>query len=250
MNEKPIVEMKGISKYFGGVTALENVDFDLHAGEVVGLAGDNGAGKSTLIKILSGVLTADSGEIFINSERVHFRSPREARDVGIETIYQNLALTENLNVSQNMFLGREIQRNGLWRLILDKKQMLQASRSVIDRLKIEISSFKVPVRYLSGGQRQAVAIGRAIVFDTRILIMDEPTAALGVEETQKVLELIKQMKKVGVSIIMICHNLEDLFAVADRIVVLKNGRRVGSRATEGTTKDEIVRMLILGSDGD
>jgi ABC-type sugar transport system ATPase subunit len=245
LNE-PILEAKGISIRFGGVDALNNVSFALARGEVLGLAGDNGAGKSTLIKIVSGVYPAQQGEIWLEGRRLALRDPQDARAHGIETIYQDLALADNLDVGSNIFLGREpmVRRFG-WPMI-DRPQMRRVAREVLERLDIEIPERKLgrPVQMLSGGQRQAIAIGRAIYWNARVLIMDEPTAALGVPEQHKVMELIRSLKQAGVSIILISHNLHDLFAVSDRIVVLRRGEKAGERQVADTHGDEIVRLMV------
>jgi len=240
----PLVEMRHISKAFGGVHALVDVTVDLYAGEVVGLVGHNGAGKSTLIKILSGVYEADSGEILIDGHPVTIRNPRDARRYGIETIYQNLALADNLDAPANIFLGREMVRAPF---SLDEDAMEAASRTVLDRLKIYVPSLRESVMNLSGGQRQAIAIGRAIHFNAKILIMDEPTAALGPQEARQVGELIKQLKKEGLGIFLISHDLHDVFDYSDRISVLKNGRLVGTVRTADVTRDDVLSMIIAGS---
>jgi simple sugar transport system ATP-binding protein len=243
----PLLSVRGASKRFGGVQALQKVSFDLHAGEVLALAGDNGAGKSTLIKCISGVHAPDEGEIFYKGRPVEMANPREARSLGIETIYQDLALADNLDVGANVFLGREprIRRLGILPAI-DRRRMRQAAREVLHTLEIELPRGKLtqPVRTLSGGQRQAVAIGRAIYWQAEVLIMDEPTAALGVPEQRKVRELIMRLKQQNVGIVFISHNLVDIFAVADRILVLRRGVAAGERRTAETDHDEIVRLMI------
>ena len=245
MNE-PILEAKDVSIRFGGVDALKNVSFALARGEVLGLAGDNGAGKSTLIKIVSGVYAAQHGEVWLEGRRLTLRDPQDARAHGIETIYQDLALADNLDVGSNIFLGREpmVRRFG-WPTI-DRPRMRRVAREVLERLDIEIPERKLagPVQMLSGGQRQAIAIGRAIYWNARVLIMDEPTAALGVPEQNKVMELIRSLKRGGVSIILISHNLHDLFAVSDRIFVLRRGEKAGERPVGETNGDEIVRLMV------
>lgn len=238
-NIRPILEMKGISKYFGHVKALENADFEVYPQEVVALVGDNGAGKSTLIKILSGVYLPDSGDIYIDNTLVSIRSPQDAQAQGMATVYQDLALVDCLDVASNLFLGREPTRG----IMVDRRKMVGESREILRRLRINISSVELIVGYLSGGQRQALAIGRAVSRAGRILIMDEPTAALGVEESQKALQLIEQLKAQGSSIVVISHNLAHVFSVADRIVVLRHGKRVGSRRKADTTTEEIVAMI-------
>lgn len=247
----PVVHMKGISKHFGGVEALRDVDLTLDEGEVLGLVGDNGAGKSTLVNILSGAIRSDSGEIFFRGEKVHIRHPRDAKRLGIETIYQNLALIDNLDVPANVFIGREIKKGDLGRIfrIMDRRGMEKKTRELLDRLKISIESIRERVANLSGGQRQSVAIGRAIFFDAKVLIMDEPTAALGVEETDKVHNLVRRLRDRGLSIIVISHNMNDIFKISDKIMVLKTGKLVGVQEKQETSMDEILRMIILGEQG-
>ena len=247
----PVVHMKGISKHFGGVEALRDVDLTLDEGEVLGLVGDNGAGKSTLVNILSGAIRPDSGEIFFRGEKVHIRHPKDAKRLGIETIYQNLALIDNLDVPANVFIGREIKKGDLGRIfrIMDRREMEKKTRELLDRLKISIESIRERVGNLSGGQRQSVAIGRAIFFDAKVLIMDEPTAALGVEETDKVHNLVRRLRDRGLSIIVISHNMNDIFKISDKIMVLKTGKLVGVQEKQETSMDEILRMIILGEKG-
>ena len=243
MSATPLVEMLNISKAFGGVHAVEDVSIDVMPGEVVGLLGHNGAGKSTLIKILAGVYTADSGQILIDGRPVDIRSPRDARGHGIETIYQSLALADNLDATANLFLGREIVTPfGM----LDEEAMEHQARKVLDRLRLRLPSLHEIVANLSGGQRQAVAIGRAIHFNARVLIMDEPTAALGPEETAKVGDLIRALAGEGIGIFLISHDIHDVFALSDRLSVLKNGRLVGTVRTDEVTKDEALAMIIMG----
>ena len=247
MAADPILSVRSTSKRFGGVQALQRVSFDLRAGEVLAVAGDNGAGKSTLIKCISGVHAPDEGEIIYKGRPVELANPREARTLGIETIYQDLALADNLDVGANVFLGREprIRRMGILPAI-DRGRMREAAREVLQTLEIELPPGKLnqPVRTLSGGQRQAVAIGRAIYWRAEVLIMDEPTAALGVPEQRKVRELIARLRQQKVGIIFISHNLVDIFAVADRILVLRRGIAAGERHTAETDHDEIVRLMI------
>jgi D-xylose transport system ATP-binding protein len=239
----PLVAMENISIAFGGIKAVDDVSVDLHPGEVVGLLGHNGAGKSTLIKILSGAYRADAGEIRVNGEVAHIASPRDARRYGIETIFQTLALADNIDAAGNIFLGRELVTR--WGT-LDDVAMEAAARQVMARLNPHFRRFKEPVRALSGGQRQSVAIARAIHFNAKILIMDEPTAALGPAETQQVAELILQLKKEGVGIFLISHDIHDVFDLADRISVMKNGAMVGSARVADISKDEALGMIILG----
>ncbi|MCC4245522.1 ATP-binding cassette domain-containing protein [Stappia indica] len=239
----PLVEMKDICISFGGVHAVDHVSVDLHPGEVVGLLGHNGAGKSTLIKILSGAYRADSGEILIDGKRATINSPRDARNYNIETIYQTLALADNLDAASNLFLGREIVSPLGF---VDDDAMEAETRKILSRLNPNFRKFKAPVKALSGGQRQSVAIARAVYFNARILIMDEPTAALGVQETQMVSELIKELKKQGLGIFLISHDIHDVFDLADRVAVMKNGKLVGTALTQDVTKDEVLGMIILG----
>jgi D-xylose transport system ATP-binding protein len=238
-----LVELRNIVKTFGGVHAVENVSMELAEGEVLGLLGHNGAGKSTLIKILSGVFPADSGEIRIKGEPVAIRSTRDAKALGIETIYQTLALSENLDSIANLFLGREIAG---WHGFMNEEAMEEKAGSTLNRLRLRLPSLSRLVSSLSGGQRQAVAIARAIHFNARVLIMDEPTAALGPEETQKVGALIAELSKHGIGIILISHDIHDIFDLASRLVVMKNGRLVGAVKTDDVTKDDVLAMIIAG----
>jgi D-xylose transport system ATP-binding protein len=238
-----LVEMKNIAIAFGGIKAVDHVSVDLRPGEVVGLLGHNGAGKSTLIKILSGAYPADTGEIHVRGEKVEIRTPRDAKRYGIETIYQTLALADNLDAAANIFLGREIV-NG-WGT-LDDAAMEAEARKVMKRLNPHFVRFKEPVKALSGGQRQSVAIARAIYFDAKILIMDEPTAALGPAETKQVGDLIQQLKAQGIGIFLISHDIHDVFALCDRVAVMKNGRLVGTADVKDVTQDEVLGMIILG----
>lgn len=239
----PLVEMKNISIAFGGIHAVDNASVDLYAGEVVALLGHNGAGKSTLIKILSGAYKRDEGTIFVNGEEAQISNPRDAKKYGIETIYQTLALADNVDAAANIFLGRELRTK--WGT-LDDVAMESETRKVMGRLNPRFQRFKEPVMRLSGGQRQSVAIARAIYFDARILIMDEPTAALGPQETQQVSELVRQLKSEGIGIFLISHDIHDVFGLADRVVVMKNGQVVGTARTEDVTEDEVLGMIILG----
>ena len=239
----PLVAMRDISLAFGGVHAVDHASIDLYAGEVMGLVGHNGAGKSTLIKILSGACRRDAGSIAINGEPAAIANPRDARKYGIETIYQTLALADNIDTAANLFLGREL-RTG-WGT-LDDIAMEAEARSVMGRLNPHFRRFKEPVKALSGGQRQAVAIARAILFNARILIMDEPTAALGPQETAQVGDIVRKLKADGIGIFLISHDIHDVFDVADRICVMKNGRVVGMARTFDVSKDEVLAMIILG----
>ncbi len=239
----PLVEMKDISISFGGIHAVDHASCELHAGEVVGLLGHNGAGKSTLIKILSGAYARDSGTIFVDGQEATITNPRQAKDYGIETIYQTLALADNVDAAANLYLGRELLTR--WGT-LDDASMEAETRKVMNRLNPNFTRFKDPVKQLSGGQRQSVAIARAIHFNARILIMDEPTAALGPAETEQVGQLIHQLKNDGIGIFLISHDIHDVFDLADRVVVMKNGAIVGSAKTTDVTKDEVLGMIILG----
>jgi simple sugar transport system ATP-binding protein len=227
------------------VTALSEVSFQVYPGEVLALAGDNGAGKSTLIKCISGVHQPEEGQILFGGREVRFHNPREARNAGIETIYQDLALADNLDVGANVFLGREPMKRVLGLPVLDRARMRVEARAVLDTLDIH-TALNRPVSALSGGQRQAVAIGRAVYWKARLLIMDEPTAALGVPEQRKVVELIQRLKSQGVAIIFISHNLSDIFAVSDRILVLLRGKKAGERRIGETNGDEIVKLMVGG----
>jgi D-xylose transport system ATP-binding protein len=241
--DTPLVEMRGMSISFGGVQAVDDVTVDLHAGEVVGLLGHNGAGKSTLIKMLSGAYAPDAGEIFVNGERVSIRSPRDARRHNIETIYQTLALADNLDAAANLFLGRELTTKLGF---VDEAAMEAETRRIMGRLNPNFAKFSAPVSALSGGQRQSVAIARAVYFNARILIMDEPTAALGPQETQMVAELIQQLKAEGIGIFLIDHDVHQVMALCDRAAVMKNGKLVGVVNTADVTPDDLLAMIILG----
>src|SRR5713226_6177700 len=239
----PLVELRNIRVSFGGVRAVDNVSVDLRVGEVVGLVGGNGAGKSTLMRALSGAHPADSGEILVAGQPTVITNPRDAKALGIETIYQTLALADNIDAPGNMFLGRELlTRDGS----LNDAAMESSTRRVMGRLNPNFRNFKSAVKSLSGGQRQSVAIARAIHFNARILIMDEPTAALGPQETAQVGELIKQLKAEGIGIFLISHDIHDVFDLADRVAVMKNGQVVGVGRTTDVTKDEVLGMIIMG----
>jgi len=246
MKSSTILEVMEISKRFGGVHALEKVSLDLYAGEVLALAGDNGAGKSTLIKSISGVHKPDEGTISYDGKPVTFENPQQARDHGIETIYQDLALADNLDAGANVFLGREVMKRVLGLPAVDRKRMRAEAAETLKVLDIRINRFDLPLRSMSGGQRQAVAIGRAIHWKAKVLIMDEPTAALGVPEQRKVKALVRSLKQSGVGVIFISHNLADIFEVCDRIVVLRRGIVAGERSISSTNPDEIVRLMVGG----
>ena len=241
--QTPLVEMKDISISFGGIHAVDNVSLELYPGEVVGLLGHNGAGKSTLIKILSGAYKMDSGEIWINGEKVEINSPRDARDNSIETIYQTLALADNLDAASNLFLGRELTNTMGF---VDDAKMEAETAKIMARLNPNFKKLKEPVSALSGGQRQSVAIARAVYFNARILIMDEPTAALGVHETKMVADLIKELKNQGLGIFLISHDTREMLELCDRVSVMKNGQMVGTERVEDVTEDDILSMIIMG----
>jgi D-xylose transport system ATP-binding protein len=239
----PLVEMRDISVSFGGVRAVDDVTIDLNAGEVVGVVGGNGAGKSTLMRALSGAHPADSGEIRINGEHVSIGNPRDAKTYNIETIYQTLALADNIDAPGNMFLGRELTTR--WGT-LDDSAMEDATRKVMRRLNPNFKNFTAAVKTMSGGQRQAVAIARAVHFNAKILIMDEPTAALGPAETAQVRDLIRQLKAEGIGIFLISHDIHDVFDLSDRISVMYHGKIVGTVKKTDVTTDEVLAMIILG----
>ena len=239
----PLVEMRDISISFGGIKAVDHVTIDLHPGEVVGLLGHNGAGKSTLIKCLSGAYQADAGQILIDGKPVTIENPRDARAQNIETIYQTLALADNLDAASNLFLGREIVSP--LGFVNDSK-MEAETRKIMHRLNPNFKKFNVPVSALSGGQRQSVAIARAVYFNARILIMDEPTAALGPQETEMVSELIQELKKQGLGIFLIEHDIHNVMKLCDRASVMKNGQLVGTVNVDEVTDEDILSMIILG----
>ena len=238
-----LVELRNIYVAFGGVHAVENVTVDLHAGEVVGLVGGNGAGKSTLMRVLSGAHPADSGSLLIDGQPVGIKNPRDAKAYNIETIYQTLALADNIDAPGNLFLGRErTTRLGS----IDDSSMESETRKVMGRLNPNFTNFKMPVKSLSGGQRQSIAIARAIHFNARVLIMDEPTAALGPAETNQVRELVAQLKDEGIGIFLISHDIHDVFDLSDRISVMLQGKLVGTVNKDDVTVDEVLAMIILG----
>lgn len=247
---EPLLSVKNLTKRFGGLVAVNQVSMDVHPGEVIGLVGDNGAGKSTLIKMISGVYQPNEGEIYFEGKRVHIANPSQARDMGIETIYQDLALAGNLDMSANIFLGRERKKRYLGGIIrvLDEKFMLQESQNLLQSLDVHIPSVKARIDYLSGGQRQAVAIARALYWDARLMIMDEPTNNLGVSEQSKVLDLIRRLRDQGVPVIVISHTIRDIFAVSDRIVVLHRGRKVADKRTQDTSTEEIIQYIMGARD--
>ena len=239
----PLLEMRNISIKFGGIKAVDDVSVHVMPGEVVGLLGHNGAGKSTLIKILAGAYAKDEGEIYVDGKKVEINNPRDARTHNIETIYQTLALSDNLDAASNLFLGREIvTKFGL----VDDTKMESESRKIMKRLNPNFQRFSEPVRSLSGGQRQSVAIARAVYFNARILIMDEPTAALGVHETAMVADLIKELKQQGLGIFLISHDTREMMDLCDRVSVMKNGQLIGTERVEDVTEDDILSMIIMG----
>jgi ABC-type sugar transport system ATPase subunit len=236
-----LLSIRGVSKHFGPVLALDDINLDAPAGQVTALLGDNGAGKSTLIKIIAGIHEADGGTIYWDGKPVHVRTPHDATALGIATVYQDLALCDNLDIVANMYLGEELGRFG----ILNESPMERKARETLAGLSVtSVRSIRQPVGSLSGGQRQGVAVARAAAFGSRVVIMDEPTAALGVPEQRKVMELIAGLKAQGVSVLLISHNLHDIFAVADRIAVLRRGEMAGERLVSQTTGDEIVHLMV------
>jgi D-xylose transport system ATP-binding protein len=239
----PLVEMRNVRVSFGGVHAVDDVSIDLHEGEVIGLVGGNGAGKSTLMKALSGAHPPNSGQILIEGKPVSIANPRDAKAYNIETIYQTLALADNIDAPANVFLGRELTT--VWGT-MDDGAMEDATRKVMGRLNPNFKRFAQPVQSLSGGQRQAVAIARAVHFNARILIMDEPTAALGPAETAQVRDLVRQLKNEGIGIFLISHDIHDVFDLSDRISVMYHGRLVGTVNKEDVTADDVLGMIILG----
>ena len=246
------LSVRAVSKSFGAVKALRDVSFDLHHGEVMGLLGDNGAGKSTLAKCIAGILRPDSGSIAVNGTEVHINSPHHARDLGIETVHQNLALVQKLDVASNLFLNREIlHRNRLLRAVgwLDKKAMQRQSLEILARIGARVPSGGQPVQRLSGGQRQAVAIGRAVGWGRNIVLMDEPTAALGVEQSRQVNELILKLRDQGVAVLLISHNMQHVIETCDRAVVLRHGGKVGDLRVADATARDLVDLITGAAEG-
>lgn len=242
-SQTPLAEMLDIEKHFGGVCAVDHVSLDLYPGEVVGVLGHNGAGKSCLMRILSGAMAPSEGEIRVNGQTVTLNDPNDARAVGIETIYQTLALADHLDAAANLFLGRELKtRFGN----LDDARMRREAREVLARLNPNFKNLRDPVYSLSGGQRQVIAIARAIYFDTRILIMDEPTAALGPSETAMVADLIRQLKAEGIGILLVSHDMHDVFDLCDRVIVMNKGRLVGAHSIQDVTKDDVLSLIVKG----
>ncbi|MFJ8648333.1 ATP-binding cassette domain-containing protein [Streptomyces sp. NPDC093546] len=240
----PVLALRGVSKRFGAVQALTDVDLEIHAGEVVALVGDNGAGKSTLVKTISGVHPIDEGAIEWEGRPVRITKPNEASDLGVATVYQDLALCDNLDVVANLFLGNELRRGS----VLDEIAMEKRAKELLDTLSIRIPSVRIPVAALSGGQRQVVAIARALIGDPKIVILDEPTAALGVEQTAQVLDLVERLRERGHGVILISHNMADVRAVADKVAVLRLGRNNGVFNVKDTTHEEIIAAITGATD--
>ena len=241
-----LIEMRGISKFFGAVTALDRVNLVLHPGEVLGVVGDNGAGKSTLMKVLSGVHQHDTGQILWQGEPVRFNTPGDSRRLGIEMVYQDLGLAGNMTIAENIFLGREPVRRYLGGLVqlIDRPAMLQQTQEHLDRLHITVKHIEQRAEQLSGGQRQAVAIARATAFNTRVVIMDEPTAALAIKEVRKVLDLIRSLKEHNVAVILISHRMDDIFYVCDRVMALYHGRNFAESPISAVQPDDVVSWIM------
>ncbi len=247
----PVIEVRGISKYFGAVTALENVNLRLMPGEVLGVVGDNGAGKSTLMKVLSGLHPPSRGELLVQGQPVHFHSPRDARDLGIEMVYQDLALAGNMRIDENIFLGREQTRKLFGFLpLVDHKTNAKHAQEHLDNLRIRVKSVSQRVEELSGGQRQAVAIARATAFKAKVVIMDEPTAALAIKEVSKVLDLIKDLKNHGISVILISHRMDDIFYVCDRVMALFHGRNFAEAPLTKIDRNEVIGWIMGNKSND
>jgi len=247
VHQEILLRARGLSKSYGGLRAVSDASLDLYAGEVVALVGDNGAGKSTFVKMLSGVMTPDAGTIVLHGQEVRFASPTQARDAGIETLHQSLALVDVFDVPENIFLGRELSRRRFGIVpMLDKAAMRERTMELLQRIGANLPSIDRPVRAMSGGQRQAVAIARLLLNEVHLLIMDEPMAALGVDEGRKVLDLIAELRTRGLTVLIISHNLEHVFSIANRICVMKNGSIVGVVSTAEASHDQIVRMIVSG----
>lgn len=244
MTQTPILELTGIEKHFGPIVALSGVDLTLHAGEVLGVVGDNGAGKSTLMKVISGAYVPDGGSYRLDGEEVHFRSPADARRQQLEMVYQDLSLCDTIDVARNLFLGREPIRRVLGMPLLDHRKLHEQAEEVLDRLQIKVPSTHAKVMNLSGGQRQAIAIGRSVASEPKVLILDEPTAALAVKEVGEVLELIRRLKSQGVGVILISHRLQDVLEVTDRIMFMFEGRKVAERPTAETDLEEVIKLIV------
>jgi D-xylose transport system ATP-binding protein len=247
----PALQLKNISKSFGAVQALRNVDFEVYSGEVVGLVGDNGAGKSTLVKTIAGVYSPDTGEIFVNDQRAHISSPSDATKLGIETVYQDLALCDNLDVVNNLYLGREATGASAGPLSpLNELEMERRTVEVLRQLEVKIPSVRSVVASLSGGQRQSIVVAKTILRNARVVLLDEPTAALGVAQTRQVLNLIKRLREQGLAIVVISHNLADVFEVVDRVIVMRLGRRVATYDIHTTTPEQVVSAITGAEFGD
>ena len=245
MSNNPLLELKGVSKSFGAVQALYKVDFGARAGEVMALVGDNGAGKSTLIKGIAGIYSLDEGQLFFDGKPVSINSPRDAAQLGIEVVYQDLALADNLDVVANMFLGRE-RTDGFFRL--DELAMEQTALETLESLSVTtIRSVRQPVASMSGGQRQAIAVAKAVMWNSKVVILDEPTAALGVAQTRQVLNLVRRLAERGIAVVLISHNLHDIFEVSDRITVLRLGQKVAEYEASKTTQQEVVHAITAGT---
>jgi ABC-type sugar transport system ATPase subunit len=242
-----LLEVENLSKSYGPVRAIEALSLDVRIGEVHAICGHNGAGKSTLVKCISGLYQPDAGEILIDGTSHRFASPHEARDCGVETVYQDLSLIDSFNISENFFLGREIHRGPDWFRVLNKPRMAAETAETLSSLHIRIPSVTVPVSALSGGQRQAVAVARAVAWGRHIVLLDEPTAALGVEQSEQVLQLIARLSERGIAVIVISHNMPDVLRCSDRVVVLRRGSLVGVLTTAAATEHELVTMIIGGS---
>jgi fructose transport system ATP-binding protein len=248
-----VLEARGITKRYGHVTALDHANLDLKAGEVLAVVGDNGAGKSTLIKVLCGAVVPDEGEVLLDGKPVHFRSPLEARKLGIETVYQDLAVAPALDIATNLFLGRELRHKGpmgTWFRLLDKNRMRREAQHEMDQLKFHLPAIDSAVEKLSGGQRQGVAVARAAIFARRLVIMDEPTAALGVRESGQVLNLIRTIRDRGLPVILISHDMPHVFEVADRIQIMRLGRRAAVTTPQKNTMSEVVAIMTGAARGD
>jgi ABC-type sugar transport system ATPase subunit len=244
----PLLSLRGVGRDHGAVTAVGAVDLDVHAGEVLAICGDNGAGKSSLIRIISGATPPSRGSLHLRGQEVRFRSPQDALRQGVATIYQDLALAPRLSIAANVFMGAELTRGPAFLRVLDKPRMARDARGYLARLSVDIADMRRPVEGLSGGQRQAVAIARALRWNADIIIMDEPTAALGVKETAQVLDLIRHLKSEGRTVLLISHNMADVAALATRIAIMKSGTKVIDRSSEGLTAQDIGRMIMTGVD--
>jgi D-xylose transport system ATP-binding protein len=245
VTDSPLLELRGISKSFGSVEALTDVDFEVRAGEVMALVGDNGAGKSTLIKCVAGTHAADAGEMFFDGEHLQIHGPKDAARLGIEVVYQDLALCDNLNVIQNMYLGREV--HDVLQRLKEPEMEVKTAQTMESLAVTTIKSIRLPVASLSGGQRQSVAVARAVMWNSRLVILDEPTAALGVAQTEQVLALVKRLAEQGLGVVLISHNLNDIFEVAHRITVLRLGRNVGVHGRAETTQEDLVHAITAGA---